>query len=73
MFIASFVLFLILVIPALRNGDMYAKEGIIYGSTFVVCLLGFLFIPGYRMWFVAPTSLIDIILLIKLVGNPSVT
>jgi hypothetical protein len=73
MLIISFVLFLILVIPALRNGDMYAKEALIYGSIFVVCALGFFLLPGYGLWFVAPITIVDVIILIKLVGNPSVT
>jgi hypothetical protein len=73
MFLAPFVLFLILEIWALVSGDMYAKEAIIYGSIWLVCLLGLFFIPGYGLYFVVPVTLVDIILLIKQVGNPSAT
>lgn len=68
-----FPLFLILVIWALIQGDMYAKEAIIWGSICLACFLALFFIPVYGLYFIAPVYLIDIVLLIKLVGNPSVT
>ena len=68
-----FPLFLILVIWALVQNDMYAKEAMIWGGICLVCFLALLFIPVYGLYFVAPVYLVDIILLIKLVGNPSVT
>lgn len=71
--ISFFVLFLILVIWALIQGDMYAKEALIYGAIWLACLLGLFLIPGYGIYFVIPMCLVDIYLLIKLVGNPSVT
>jgi hypothetical protein len=49
---------------------MYAKEAIIYGSIWLVCLLALFLVPGYGLYFVVPMVLVDIILLINLVGNP---
>ena len=65
-----FVLCVILVIWALIDGDMYAKEALIYGAIWLGCLLGMLFIAGYGLYFVVPMCLVDIVLLIKNVGNP---
>jgi hypothetical protein len=73
MLLVPFVLFLILVTWALISGDMYAKEALIWGAIWLVCLVGFFLVPGYGLYFVAPACLVDIILLIKLVGNPSAT
>lgn len=68
-----FILFLVLVIWALIDGEMYAKEAAIYGGIWLAALLGLLLIPGYGLYFVVPMCLVDVVLLIKLVGNPSVT
>jgi hypothetical protein len=68
--LAPYVLFLILVIWALKDGEMYAKEALIYGAIWLACLVGLLFVVGYGLYFVVPMTLLDIFLLIKLVGNP---
>jgi hypothetical protein len=71
--IFPFVLFLILVIWALIDGEMYLKEASIYGAIWLALLLGLFLMPGYGLWVVAPMCLVDIVLLIKLVGNPVIT
>ena len=47
--LVPFILLPILVIPGLISGDMYAKEAVIYGVIWLVCLLGLLLIPGYGL------------------------
>lgn len=68
-----FVLFLVLAVWGLIDGELYAKEAAIYGALWVVCLLGLLFVPAYGLTFVVPACLIDVVLLVKLVGNPAVS
>lgn len=66
-----FFLLAILVIWALIDGSMYAKEGAGYGVVFAVCLAGLFLVPYYGLIFVVPVCLVDVYLLIKLVGNPT--
>ncbi|MDR3692621.1 MAG: hypothetical protein P4L46_24790 [Fimbriimonas sp.] len=65
-----FFLLLVLVVWALIDSEMYAKEAIIHGAVWAVCLAGLFLVPGYGVAFVVPVCLQDIYLLIKLVGNP---
>lgn len=71
--LTPFVLFVILVVWALVQNDMYPKEAIILGSVWLLLLLGLILIPNVGMYCIVPMVLIDIWLLVKLVGNPSVT
>lgn len=71
--LVPFVLFVILVIWALVQTDLYAKEALILGSIWLVLLAGLLFLPFVGFYCVVPMVLIDIWLLVKLVGNPTVT
>lgn len=68
-----FVLFLVLVIWGLIDGELYAKEALIYGSIWLVSLTCLFALPTYGLYFVVPACLVDIILVFKLIGNPSVT
>lgn len=68
-----FLLFAILVVWALIDNDLYAKEAIILGSVWLALLLGLLLIPNAGLYCVVPIVLIDVWLLVKLIGNPSVT
>ena len=72
-----FVLYAILVAWAAKDGDMYAKEIAFYAIVWVVMLAGFLlcnyYAAGFGFWFVVPTCLIDIYLVFKLIGNPSIS
>lgn len=68
-----FLLFVILVVWALIDNDLYAKEAIILGCVWLALLLGLLLIPYAGFYCVVPMVLIDVWLLVKLVGNPSVT
>lgn len=69
--IIPFVLFLILIIWGAFDGEVYWKEGIVYGLLFLISLLGWLLVPGYGLYFVVPVVLVDIVLLVKMVGNPT--
>jgi hypothetical protein len=68
--LAAFVLFLILVIWGAIDGEIYATECIILVLIWLLCLLGFLFVPTIFGICVAAIALVDIYLIIKLVGNP---
>lgn len=71
--LTPFVLFVILVVWALVQNDMYPKEALILGAVWLLLLLGMVLIPYVGMYCIVPMVLIDIWLLVKLVGNPSVT
>lgn len=67
-----FGLFLVLVIWAAKDGELYVKEGLIYGAIFLLCLIGMLALPGIGLYFVVPMVLLDVYLIVKLLGNPTV-
>lgn len=71
--LVPFALFLVLVIWALIDGEMYGKEAAIWGVVWLACLLGFFLVRDRGFYFVVPMCLVDAVLLIKLLGNPSVT
>ena len=71
--LVPFVLFWILVIWALVQTDMYAKEAVILGFIWLVLAAGLVLLGTAGFYFVVPMVLIDIWLLVRLVGNPSVT
>lgn len=68
--IGAFVLFLVLTIWGMIDGEIYAQEGIILFVLWALLLAGFLLLPGIGMYAVVGIALIDIYLIIKLVGNP---
>ena len=71
-----YVLYAILVALAAKDGDMYWKEIACYAVVWVVLLAGFLvsnyYAVGFGFWFVVPTCLMDIYLVFKLIGNPTI-
>ena len=68
--IGAFVLFLVLTIWGMIDGEIYAQEGVILFVLWALLLAGFLFLPGIGLYAVVGIALIDIYLIIKLVGNP---
>lgn len=71
--LVPFVLFVILVVWALVQNDMYPKEALILGGVWLLLFAGVFLLPGVGVYCIVPMVLIDIWLLVKLVGNPSVT
>lgn len=63
------LLFWILLGWSLYDGDLYPKEGAIFVGIWVVLLLGFLLLKIALLWFVVPTVLLDIILILKIFGQ----
>ena len=59
---------------ALKEGEIYLKEGLIYGGIVVLStagvLLGTYYWEGRGLFFAVPIILVDIILIVKMVGNP---
>lgn len=74
--IGVFILYLLLVGWAAKDGDLYWKEIAIYAVIWLVLFAGFIgtnaYAPGFGFWFVIPMCLMDIYLLLKLVGNPTI-
>lgn len=65
----AFVLFWVVLIWGLYDGDLYAKEGIILGTIWVGLLLGFIFLPTAMIGFIIAMILIDIYLVVKVFGG----
>lgn len=65
----AFVLFWVVLIWGLYDGDLYAKEGIILGIIWVGLLLGFIFLPTAMIGFIIAMILIDIYLVVKVFGG----
>ncbi len=64
-----FVLFVILIVWGLIDTEIYAKEAIILGAIWLICLFGYLFLRSFGFYFVVPMALIDIYLLVKMTGS----
>ena len=69
------LLFWLLIGWGLYDGSLYFRDAAIWGSIWLVFFLGFLFFPGspIGMVCIGAIALMAMILLIKFVGNPSVT
>lgn len=65
----AFVLFWVVLIWGLYDGDLYAKEGIILGIIWIALLLGFIFLPTAMIGFIIAMILIDIYLVVKVFGG----
>lgn len=65
----AFVLFWVVLIWGLYDGDLYAKEGIILGILWIGLLLGFIFLPTAMIGFIIAMILIDIYLVVKVFGG----
>ena len=63
------LLFWVLLGWSLYDGDLYPKEGAIYAAIWIVLLLGFLVLRVAMLWFIVPTVLLDIILILKIFGQ----
>ncbi|CAN1566508.1 hypothetical protein MCEMSE15_02957 [Fimbriimonadaceae bacterium] len=68
----AFILFWILVIWGLVDGELYWQEAGWYTLAFVACILGFIFLAEYQIWFIVPIVLIDVVLIMKMMGNPRI-
>ena len=64
-----FLLFFLLLGWSLYDGDISPKEGGIFATIWVVILLLFVIFKGSIYWFVVPTVLLDIILIVKVFGQ----
>ena len=67
--IIPFLVFWILLGWGLYDGDLYPKEGAILVSIWGVLLLVFLLLKVDLIWFVVPTVLLDIFLILKIFGQ----
>jgi hypothetical protein len=64
-----FVLFWVVLIWGLYDGDIYAKEGTIMGILWAGLLAGFIFLPDAAIGFIIAMVLLDIYLLLKVYGQ----
>jgi len=67
--IVPFLVFWILLGWGLYDGDLYPKEGAILVGIWGVLLLAFLLLKVSLLWFVVPTVLLDIFLILKIFGQ----
>ena len=67
--IVPFLLFWILLLWGLYDGDLYPKEGAIVVTIWGVLLLIFLVMKVSLLFFVVPTVLLDIFLILKVFGQ----
>lgn len=63
------IVFWILLGWGLYDGDLYPREGIVFVTIWIVLLLGFLLFRVALLWFVVPTVLLDVILILKIFGQ----
>ena len=64
-----FVLFLVLVIWGLKDGDIYWGEALSWTVLFVLLFAGMIIFKEYIAGFIIGTVLVDIILIIRIVGT----
>lgn len=67
--IVPFLVFWVLLGWGLYDGDLYPKEGAIVVAIWGVMLLIFLLLKVTLLWFVVPTVLLDIYLILKIFGQ----
>ncbi len=65
----ALVLFWILLVWGLIDGDLYAREAVVFGLIWALLLAGIIAFPTAFVWFVVPLVLLDIVLLFKVVGT----
>ena len=63
------IVFCVLLIRGLKDGDLYPKEGLAYGGILVVLLLGMLLLQPWALWFMAAMALLDVVLVVKIFGQ----
>lgn len=67
--IVPFLLFAGLLFFGLKNGDLDLPEAGIYGAIWLVLLVCFLLLHISPYWFVVPTVILDIVLVLKVFGG----
>ena len=67
--IIPFLVFWILLIWSLFDGDLSPKEGAMFIGVWIVLLLCFTQFDVSPFWFVVPTVVLDIILIFKIFGG----
>ena len=67
--IIPFLLFVVLLFLGLKNGDLDPREAGIFGAIWVVLLACFLLLHISSYWFVVPTVILDILLVLKVFGG----
>lgn len=67
--IVPFLLFWVLLIWSLLDGDLTPQEATVYAIIWLVLLVCFLQFPSGVLWFVVPAVVIDIVLVIKVFGG----
>jgi hypothetical protein len=67
--ILPFLLFWLLIGWGLYDGDIYPKEAGVCVTVWIGLLLCFLFLKVSPFWFVVPTVLLDIYLILKVFGQ----
>lgn len=67
--IVPFLVFWVLLLWGLYDGDLSPKEGAIFVVLWGGLLLGFLLLKIVWLWFVVPTVLLDIVLIVKIFGK----
>ena len=67
--IVPFLLFWVLLIWSVLDGDLTLQEAAVYAIVWLVLLVCFLQFPGGVLWFVVPAVVIDIVLVFKVFGG----
>ncbi len=65
----AFVLFWILLIWGLKEGDLYAKEGAILVFLWLVFLVGLVYFPPGQIICIIGSVILDVVLLMKVLGQ----
>ncbi len=63
------ILFWVMLIWGLYDGDVYPREGAIMAGVWVALLVLFILFNVNLMWFVVPTVILDIVLILKVFGG----
>jgi hypothetical protein len=63
------IVFCVLLIWSLKDGDLYPKEGLAYGAIFLVLMLGMVFLQPWALRCMAGMALLDVVLILKVFGQ----
>jgi hypothetical protein len=67
--ILPFLVFWVLIIWSLYDGDLYPSQAAWFIGIWVICLVGLLVFDLQPILFVVPTVLLDIVLIVKVFGG----
>jgi TRAP-type C4-dicarboxylate transport system permease large subunit len=67
--IVPFLLFWVLLIWSIFDGDLTLQEAAVYATVWIVLLVCFLQFPAGVLWFVVPAVGLDILLIFKVFGG----